>query len=332
MNTATRKWALLLSLLGLLVQPSAMQSAMAQTANKTTDVTIELPSGKKVFYRDSGGKGIPVVFLHAGSGNSMLWEKQIPSFTSAGYRFIAIDYRGVDDGGAGAPPGGNTSGDLINELVTKLGLSKFHLVGTAAGGGAALQYAMANRDKLRSITIANSIGNVQDKTYTEMGNRIRPAAFNQLPLEMRELGPSYRAVNPEGVERWLALSGKNESGPPNDAKKGSPKERGNDQGAGGPGGPTTAGKPPSGNNADNGSGKGDNNPNAVTWANLEKFNVPTLLLTGDADLYTPPSVLRLFVEHMKQAEYAIITESGHSAYWENPDDFNRTVLAFISKY
>jgi pimeloyl-ACP methyl ester carboxylesterase len=60
--------------------------------------------------------------------------------------------------------------------------------------------------------------------------------------------------------------------------------------------------------------------------------VPTLLITGDADLYTPPSVLRMFIAHMKDAESAIIPESGHSAYWENPEVFNRTVLGFIGRH
>lgn len=303
------------SLLGLTTQ--------AQSNVKVTDATVELPSGK-LFYRDSGGKGIPVIFLHAASGNSMLWEYQIPAFTSAGYRFIAIDYRGV--GATSGPGGGNTNG-LINDLVAKLGLPKFHLVGTAAGGGIALQYALANRDKLRSVTVSNSIGNVQDKEYTEMGNRIRPAQFNQLPLEMRELGPSYRAANPEGVKRWLALSGEGrETSGPMPGGMGAASAA---PGASGPGGP---GSPPApGANAGGPPPAASNNPNAVTWTNLEKFTVPTLLMTGDADLYTPPSVLRMFSARMKQAESHTVQESGHSSFWENPDDWNRTVLAFIAK-
>jgi pimeloyl-ACP methyl ester carboxylesterase len=268
--------------------------AQSAPAPRTTDTTVQLGSGK-VFYRDSGGKGVPVIFLHAGSGNSM----------------IAIDYRGV--GAAMGGPGGGNSSTLINELVAKLALPKFHLLGTAAGGGAALQYALANRDKLRSVIISNSIGNVRDREYTEMGNRIRPAAFNQLPLEMKELGPSYRAANPEGVKRWLALSGE-----ANDTVGPSSGGMGGGAPPGQPGGP-----PPGG---------ATNDPNAVTWTNLEAFKVPTLLMTGDADLYTPPSVLRMFTARMKQAESHVVTDSGHSSFWENPDDFNRTVLAFISKY
>lgn len=278
----------------------------AQTTTAVKDITIELPSGQR-FYRDSGGTGVPVLFLHAGSGNSMLWEYQIPAFTAAGYRFIAINY-----GGPARPAVGGTldttPAPYINELMAKLGIQKFHLLGTAAGGGLALTYALANGDKLRSITIANSIGSVQDKEYSEMGSRIRPPQFDQLPLEFREMGPSYRAANPEGVKRWLALSSQGREVTP-------------------PGVTTPTAPPTAGGQSTRAA-----NPNAVTWEKLEAFKVPTLLMTGDADLYTPPSVLRMFSARMKHAEYAVIPESGHTSFWENPQIFNNTVLAFISKH
>jgi pimeloyl-ACP methyl ester carboxylesterase len=54
-----------------------------------------------------------------------------------------------------------------------------------------------------------------------------------------------------------------------------------------------------------------------------------LLLTGDADLYTPPAMLRLFKKRMPRAEAHVIAESGHAPQWENPAEFNRRVLGFI---
>ena len=60
--------------------------------------------------------------------------------------------------------------------------------------------------------------------------------------------------------------------------------------------------------------------------------MPTLLLTGDADLYTPPAVLRLFEEHMPRAQVVIVPDSGHAANWENPDEFNRVVLRFLRRH
>ena len=65
---------------------------------------------------------------------------------------------------------------------------------------------------------------------------------------------------------------------------------------------------------------------------LEQMKVPTLLLTGDADLYAPLAVLRLFAARIKNSESLVIPEAGHSAYWEQPEIFNRTVLGFIGKH
>ena len=56
------------------------------------------------------------------------------------------------------------------------------------------------------------------------------------------------------------------------------------------------------------------------------------LLTGDADLYAPPAVLRLFAARIKGSESVIVPEVGHSTYWEQPEIFNKTVMAFIGKH
>jgi pimeloyl-ACP methyl ester carboxylesterase len=56
---------------------------------------------------------------------------------------------------------------------------------------------------------------------------------------------------------------------------------------------------------------------------------PTLLITGGADLYAPPPVQQLLAERLPHAETLIIPEAGHSAYWEQPDIFNHTILAFV---
>lgn len=244
----------------------------------------ELPGGR-IQYEDSGGEGSgegpPVVFLHAGSGNSRMWEHQIPDFTAAGYRFIAPDRRA--EGSAAA----DVAVDQLQALAEHLGLDRFHLVGTAAGGIVAVDYALSFPQRLRSLVVANSIVGVQDDEYVEMTRRLRPAPeFNAIPAEIRELGPSYRAANAEGARRWKEL-----------AQHSSPQAT----------------------------------RNRITFAALETIRVPTLLLTGDADLYTPPSVLRLFAARFPICESLVIPECGHSAFWEQPELFNRAVLDFVGK-
>jgi pimeloyl-ACP methyl ester carboxylesterase len=230
---------------------------------------------------DSGGEGSgdgpPVVFLHAGSGNCRMWEHQIPDFTGAGYRFLAFDRRAE----------GNAVDDL-EALADYLELEKFHLVGTAAGGIVAVDYALSYPEKLRSLVIANSIIGVQDEEYLELTRRLRPAPeFNAIPPEIRELGPAYRASNAAGTQRWKEL-----------AQHSAPQAT----------------------------------RNRITFAALESITTPTLLITGDADLYAPAPVLRLFAARFPSCESVVVPECGHSAFWEQPEVFNRAVLDFLSKH
>ena len=72
--------------------------------------------------------------------------------------------------------------------------------------------------------------------------------------------------------------------------------------------------------------------NRITFDGLERIKVPVLLLTGDADMFTPPPILKMFADHIMQAESVIVPEAGHSTYWEQPEAFNRAVLGFVRKH
>jgi pimeloyl-ACP methyl ester carboxylesterase len=205
-----------------------------------------------------------------------MWEHQVPAFTGLGYRFIAYDRRAE----------GSAVEDL-EALAAHLLLDRFHLVGTAAGGIVAVDYALSHPEKLLSLVIANSIVGVQDEDYLEMTRRLRPVPeFNAIPAEIRELGPSYRAMNAEGTQRWKEL-----------AKHIAPQAA----------------------------------RNRITYEALGTIATPTLLLTGDADLYMPPSVLRLIAARIPNCESVVIPECGHSAFWEQPEAFNQAVLDFIGR-
>jgi pimeloyl-ACP methyl ester carboxylesterase len=272
--------------------PAAPTSA--QQAAPARETYAQLP-GVRLWYTDTGGRGVPVVFMHARTGSSSVWEHQIPAFTAAGYRFIAFDRRGwgrsvIDP--TGVQPG--TAADDLQRLVDHLGIDRFHLVGTAAGGFTALDYALSFPARLRSLVVANSIGGLQDEDYLELGRRLRPAQFDALPPEIRELGPSYRAANPEGTRRWMEFERTSR-----------------------PDGPQAPAQPLR---------------NRLTFAVVAGINVPTLLITGGADLYAPPPILRLFAARIKGSQSVIAPEAGHSTYWEQPEIFNRAVLEFIRKH
>ena len=162
--------------------------------------------GVDLWYEDTGGDGISVVFLHAASGTCEAWVHQLPAFNNAGYRCITYDRRtwgrsrNTDDA---QQPG--FQGDDLHGLVEHLGLERCHLVATAAGGITGIDYALSHPERVRSLVAANTIAGVQDAEYLEVQHRLRPPEIQDLPVELRELGPSYRGADPDGAARWLEI-------------------------------------------------------------------------------------------------------------------------------
>ena len=50
--------------------------------------------GAKLFYTDSGGAGLPVVFIHGFPFSGAMWQPQVEALSKAGLRAIAYDVRG----------------------------------------------------------------------------------------------------------------------------------------------------------------------------------------------------------------------------------------------
>jgi len=254
--------------------------------------------GVRLFYRDTGGSGQAIVFMHPATGTSQIWENQLTAFARAGYRAIAIDRRGwgrTEIDPAGPQPG--TAADDLLALVNQLGIQQFHLVGSAAGGFVAFDFALSFPERLRSLVVANSIGGVQDEAFVKLGSELRPPEFIAMPAHLRELSPDYRAADPGGTRRWVDI------------------ERG--ARSGGPGAGGTQAQPLK---------------NRLTFALLERITRPVLLLTGGADMYAPPAVTRMFRQYVKHAEFLVIPDAGHAASWEQPEKFNAAVLAFLKKH
>ena len=254
--------------------------------------TIEVP-GAELWYEDTGGDGPPVVFVHPAAASSATWEQQIPAFTAAGYRCITWDLRdwGRSRELPDAPDHGHISSDL-EALTRALGVGRFTLVGAAYGGMGSLDYALRFPHRLQAFVLATSQGAIVDPEYAATLDRIVPAALRAIPIELREVGPSYRAENPAGVARWLDIihEARGESAPRQ------PRFL------------------------------------TLTLSLLESLAVPTLVLAADADLLAPPALMRLLADRIPGCEFAQIADAGHSAHWERPAEWNRAVLDFLERH
>jgi len=264
----------------------AVTAGIQTTVAADMGVFAELP-GVKLWFTDTGGTGVPLILLHANTGTSAVWANHVEHFSRAGYRVIAFDRRGwgksVANPATGPQPG-SIAGDF-DALAEHLKLDKFHLLGVAGGGFAALDYAAWRPEKLRSLVIAASTGQMADKEIADFSARLEIPGLRKLPAVYREVGPSYRGANPDGT-------------------RGARQAEASDQ-------PLRT-------------------PN--TFAKIETIPTPTLILAADADLLAPPALMLVWAAHMKNHEWAIVTDAGHAVTWEQPEMFNAKVLEFIQRH
>jgi pimeloyl-ACP methyl ester carboxylesterase len=250
----------------------------------------ELPS-TRLGYWDTGGAGEPIVLLHPASGSALIWLYQQPVFARAGYRVIAYSRRNYYNSDLAPADNPGTASEDLENLIEFLRLEKFHLVSSAAGGSVAADYALSHPERLLSLTVSSNNLAAANGYIAEAAAKIRTKEWDDLPRWFRELGPSYRAANPAGVQKWIELNHKSETG------KGARQKL----------------------------------VNVVSPEKLETLRVHTLLMTGAADMFTSPSIMRMIARHVPDNEVVIAPECGHSIYWEQPEFFNRAVLGFIGR-
>ena len=252
--------------------------------------------GVRLWFTDTAGMDddtrTPVIFLHAASGTTDCWVNQEPAFTDAGYRCVAYDRRNwgrseVTD--HKAEPG--SASDDLEAFVNHIGLKRFLLVATALGGIVGLDYTVEYPNRVISLTVSSSFTGVSDSSYKEVQDRLRPPEISNLPIVLREVGPSYRVSNPEGVSKWLEIeeASRHEITPEQAQNARSP----------------------------------------MTFARLEAMKTPLLMLTGSADLLSPPAMMKIVADRIPGSQFAVVPEAGHAAFWEQSEVWNDFVLEFI---
>jgi pimeloyl-ACP methyl ester carboxylesterase len=257
-----------------------------------TEGFIAVP-GARLWHWDTGGSGEPLVLCHPASQSSQIWLYQQPVLAKAGYRVIAYSRRGHYKSEPGTDgERGTTVGDLA-ALLDALGVSRAHVLGCAAGGITAMGFALAHPARTISLVLAGTIVSPDEEEWRELYQRLGIARVREaVSTEFLELGPSYRALDAEGVARFVALE--------HAAKSGGAVRQ-----------PVGA---------------------VINWAAMERLEVPVLLLTGEADLYAPPPLQAMIAAHLPRRETYTLREIGHAPYWEAPREFNRLVLDFLRRH
>lgn len=52
-------------------------------------------------------------------------------------------------------------------------------------------------------------------------------------------------------------------------------------------------------------------------------------MPADADLIAPPGLMLLWARHVRDAQWTVVPDAGHSVAWEKPEAFNENLLRFL---
>ena len=105
------------------------------------------------------GTGVPIVFLHAGSGSSGLWSNQIEFFSAAGYRCIAPDYAGFGRSDKPVDRGWYSYDrhcELTAALLEELDVRDATIVVHDWGGPIGLRLAVEHPDRISRLVVLDT--------------------------------------------------------------------------------------------------------------------------------------------------------------------------------
>jgi haloalkane dehalogenase len=150
--------------------------------------------GVRSFVREQG-EGDPVVLMHGIPVSSFLYRKVLPLLAERGLRGVAFDLPGLGlaEKPAAFDYGWSGLGRWTGQAVDALGIDRCHLVLHDIGGPIGLEWALRNRDRIRSLTVLDTL---IDVTHF---SRVWSMDLAAPPV----IGPLWVATIRPPVARWL---------------------------------------------------------------------------------------------------------------------------------
>ena len=251
-------------------------------------------NGVRIHYEESGS-GPPLLLLHGLGGSCGDWVFQVPAFAPF-YRVVTPSLRGF--GHSEHPRGGYSIAQHTSDmlaLLDALGIDRCHVVGHSMGGAIAFEMAIERPERVASLVALNSQPSFEVDSLSK-----------RLMLLWRLLLPHVL-----GMPRMARLMTQRHFPLPEQAEL---RERVRQAHAGNDAGTYVA------------------NLRALAgWTvvgRLGEVRVPVLLVSADQD-FTSVEEKRRYLSAMPDARLEVIPGSRHGSHLDQPDAFNRLVLAFL---
>lgn len=258
-------------------------------------------SGFRMYYEEHGF-GFPLLLINGLGSDHVEWLQQTPVF-SRHFRTIVFDNRGAGD--SEAPDGPYSTGQMADDaaaLLTAIGVGRAHVLGASLGGMIAQELALRHADRVGRLVLActspGGEGSVRPSPVA-LSAFVRTADGDR-ESELRRMIPylySERCCRerPGEIEEFIArrLS-----------RPGSP----------------------AGYAAQLAAAVGHS-----AWERLGVIGASTLVIAGGDDRLVPPVNSERIAKRIPGAKLVLLPGAPHRLFAEDPEAFNREVLAFLAE-
>ncbi|KWW21128.1 hypothetical protein AS888_16090 [Peribacillus simplex] len=253
-----------------------------------------------IHYLESGD-GKALVILHGLGNNSQSWKQQL-SQLKEDFRVIAWDAPGYGESSDPEEEFQDFSqfADVLKEFLESLGLPSVYLLGHSMGSAIALDFTSRFPKMVEALIIADATRGAAGVSSEENKRKLQ----NRLH--------SINTLRPEELARKRVkalLSSNASSGVVKEAERIMSQVR--------PAGYRSVSYALS---------------NVNQMELLSSISVPTLVICGELDLVTPVSESKVFHELIPHSELAIVPNTGHLCYQEDPVTFNEIVTDFLKRH
>jgi 3-oxoadipate enol-lactonase len=260
-------------------------------------------NGVNLFYEQYGNIDAKetIVFLNGVMASASSWKLQVELFENHGFNILVSDFRGQLR--SEKPKGPYTfkmhAHDTV-QLMKTCGISKAHLIGTSYGGEVALSIAIHFPEVVKSVTIINSVSELDDALIHSVLEWKRLAQTYDGELFFRGMlesvyHPSYLKAN----EALLEVRAKQFAALPKDYFDGQIALY------------------------------DTFTQDLHLTPYLRSINVPVLIVAGENDELKPRHFSDIIAKEIPHAHYVIIPQCGHVTIFEKPETLNPLLLGFI---
>ena len=246
------------------------------------------------------GRGDPLILIMGLGADGSVWEEHALAYEKH-FTCYLIDNRGV--GGSPKPDGPYTTAEMADDvaaLMSAEGIGKARVAGISMGGAIAQQLSIRHPDCVRSLVLVSSWARCTPymkavfKHFKAMRATTRLEDFIQL-LQLWIWTPAYFAANEAQLQQACADAGQAPFPQPQHGFE----------------------------------GQCDACASHDSLPLLGKIAVPTLVTSGDQDIFTPLACSQQLQQNIPSARLSVFKGSGHVHHWECLERFNAETTQFL---